>query len=96
LPAIRAICQPELGWDDAKWVEEEGKYIQLWNDHYGRPAGPVPDWKSMLAEAHKQARQVKPLRRRKAVSRLAVTGALLSSGALLLVVLWKKRRSQMA
>ena len=96
LPAIRAICQPELGWDDAKWVEEEGKYIQLWNDHYGRPAGPVPDWKSMLAQAHKQARQVKPLRRRKAVSWLAVAGGLLSLGALLLGMRWKKRRSQRA
>ncbi len=26
LPRIRAICQPELGWDNARWEQEERVY----------------------------------------------------------------------
>jgi glycerol-3-phosphate dehydrogenase len=34
LPRVRAICQPELGWDDARWNEEEAAYRALWASHY--------------------------------------------------------------
>jgi glycerol-3-phosphate dehydrogenase len=27
---IREIAQPELGWDDLRWQEEEAQYLQLW------------------------------------------------------------------
>jgi len=37
MPRIRAICQPELGWDDARWLEEERDYLALWRSHYGLP-----------------------------------------------------------
>jgi glycerol-3-phosphate dehydrogenase len=37
LPAIRAICQPELGWDDARWQEEETRYRALWQACYRVP-----------------------------------------------------------
>lgn len=43
LPAIRAICQQELGWDDARWDSEARKYLELWRTHYTlpeRPQGP--------------------------------------------------------
>lgn len=46
LPAIRAICQPELGWDDARWQAEEDRYRALWQASYR-----VPD------EALRQLRQ---------------------------------------
>jgi glycerol-3-phosphate dehydrogenase len=46
LPAIRAICQPELGWDDARWQAEEARYRALWQASYH-----VPD------EALRQLRQ---------------------------------------
>jgi glycerol-3-phosphate dehydrogenase len=39
---IRAIVQPELGWDDARWEEEAGRYAELWRDYYGLPQG-LPD-----------------------------------------------------
>lgn len=37
LARIRAICQPELGWDDARWEEEVCSYRQTWNNHYSLP-----------------------------------------------------------
>ncbi|MGJ7918075.1 glycerol-3-phosphate dehydrogenase/oxidase [Massilia sp. LXY-6] len=37
MPRIRAICQPELGWDDARWEREARDYAALWHSHYGLP-----------------------------------------------------------
>ncbi|MEZ0395398.1 MAG: glycerol-3-phosphate dehydrogenase/oxidase [Anaerolineales bacterium] len=31
---IRAIVQPELGWDDVRWQAEETAYRKLWQDAY--------------------------------------------------------------
>jgi glycerol-3-phosphate dehydrogenase len=31
---IRAIVQPELGWDDTRWLAEEKTYAELWNRAY--------------------------------------------------------------
>jgi glycerol-3-phosphate dehydrogenase len=36
---IRAIVQPELGWDDARWEQEAEQYATLWQDHYSIPEG---------------------------------------------------------
>jgi glycerol-3-phosphate dehydrogenase len=37
LPRIRAVCQPELGWDDARWEREQADYLALWRSHHGAP-----------------------------------------------------------
>ena len=37
LAAIRDICQPELGWDDARWQAEEARYHELWRSSYRVP-----------------------------------------------------------
>jgi glycerol-3-phosphate dehydrogenase len=37
MPRIRAICQPELAWNDARWAQEERDYLALWRSHYGLP-----------------------------------------------------------
>jgi glycerol-3-phosphate dehydrogenase len=34
LPRIRAIVQPELGWDDARWEQEVSEYTELWKRAY--------------------------------------------------------------
>ena len=34
LERIRAIVQPELGWEDARWVEEAKSYAELWQSAY--------------------------------------------------------------
>ncbi|WP_436267191.1 glycerol-3-phosphate dehydrogenase/oxidase [Pseudoduganella sp. LjRoot289] len=38
LPRIRAICQPELAWNDARWDAEQAAYLALWKSHYSLPA----------------------------------------------------------
>ena len=35
LPCIRAVVQPELGWDVARWEREAGEYGALWKHAYG-------------------------------------------------------------
>lgn len=43
---IRAISQPELGWDDQRWEAEEAAYLALWRRHYALPPHHlVPDWR---------------------------------------------------
>ncbi|MNQ56323.1 Aerobic glycerol-3-phosphate dehydrogenase [compost metagenome] len=37
LPRIRALCQPLLGWDDARWMREESDYLALWQRCYSLP-----------------------------------------------------------
>jgi glycerol-3-phosphate dehydrogenase len=37
MPRIRAICQPELGWIDARWEREEQDYAALWRSCHGLP-----------------------------------------------------------
>ncbi|RJP46516.1 MAG: glycerol-3-phosphate dehydrogenase/oxidase [Anaerolineaceae bacterium] len=34
LPRIRALVQPDLGWDDARWEEEAQDYEELWKRAY--------------------------------------------------------------
>ncbi|MFZ5821589.1 MAG: glycerol-3-phosphate dehydrogenase/oxidase [Chloroflexota bacterium] len=34
LPRIRAILQPELGWDDRRWEREAAAYLALWKQAY--------------------------------------------------------------
>ena len=55
LPSVRAICQGELGWDDAHWEEEEERYLALVLTHYGLPDPTViPDWHKLLAATRKK------------------------------------------
>lgn len=37
LGRVRAICQQELGWDDARWHAEQADYLALWAAHYSLP-----------------------------------------------------------
>lgn len=34
LPSIRAVVQPALGWDDARWALEETEYLAHWQQHH--------------------------------------------------------------
>lgn len=54
LPRIRAICQPELGWDEARWQAEQQAYQELIRCCYALPPrDTIPDWRKMLAQAAK-------------------------------------------
>lgn len=49
LPRFRAICQPELAWDDARWDAEAAAYRALWRAHYALPdRASIPDWHADL------------------------------------------------
>ncbi len=55
LPRIRAMCQGELGWDDARWKQEEESYVALIRTYYGLPGlAAIPDWRKMLAAGRKK------------------------------------------
>jgi glycerol-3-phosphate dehydrogenase len=38
LERIRAIVQPELGWEDARWAQEAAAYARLWQGSYSLPS----------------------------------------------------------
>lgn len=38
---IRATCQGELGWNDARWDAEVAAYLALWKTHYSLPTAPA-------------------------------------------------------
>jgi glycerol-3-phosphate dehydrogenase len=45
LPQIRALCQPELGWNDERWEAEEARYLAIWRQFYSLPPHEsIPDW----------------------------------------------------
>ncbi len=49
LQAIRAICQPELGWTDEHWEQEEQAYLELLQKSYSLPDhSTIPDWQALL------------------------------------------------
>lgn len=55
LPRIRAICQPELGWDDARWQQEEAAYLALCRRCYGLPErSQIPDWHAQVQQARQE------------------------------------------
>ncbi|WP_220814956.1 glycerol-3-phosphate dehydrogenase/oxidase [Pseudomonas paralcaligenes] len=37
LPRIRELCQPRLGWSDARWEQEQQCYLALWRQCYSLP-----------------------------------------------------------
>ncbi len=93
LGKIRAICQPELGWDDARWEAEEADYRKLWRGCYSLPDhNAVPDWKTMLRESADRRR--KTADRRQKIYRRSALALMLAGLAGGLVVLFVKRRKK--
>ncbi|GAB4572310.1 MAG: glycerol-3-phosphate dehydrogenase/oxidase [Anaerolineae bacterium] len=87
LPRIRAICQPELGWDDARWEAEEAAYLRLWRAHYSLPPRDlIPDWHTLLLNARAE-RLARPVSLRKPL-------AVLAAGVLVaLPLVWRRARA---
>lgn|GEM_PF-31363 len=77
LPAIRAICQAELGWDDARWEAEEAAYLALWRRCYSLPdPATIPDWRPMLAQARARDESTERVSRGQRALRGVATGGL--------------------
>lgn len=96
LPQIRAICQPELGWPDAKWEAEVEAYQELYHRSYSLPdEEAIPDWRALLAEARARREAAQPTRRRKVTSWSALTGILVASILVLALIYRRVRRPSM-
>jgi glycerol-3-phosphate dehydrogenase len=95
LPEIRAICQPELGWDDARWQAEETAYLDLWRRCYSLPSPEtIPDWRVMVAEAKANREAARPSRTRKVIKRSALAGILVGLAIVLALVYRRWRAGQ--
>ena len=91
LPETHAICQRELGWDDARWEAEVAAYLDLWDCCYSLPPkATIPDWKAALAAAEAQRAERRP-RRRKIITGSVLGAALLGLGIAGLVIYFKGR-----
>lgn len=91
LTRIRAICQPELGWDDARWEAEEAAYLALWRKHYSLPdRASIPDWHTLLHESH--ARRQAEARARATKNRRRKVGMLIGVGLALGGMMLRRRQ----
>lgn len=92
LPRIRAICQTELGWSDARWLQEEATYLQLCRTCYSLPpAESIPNWREMLQEA--QAAKWQKLAEKKAGQRPLPWGWVVGGVATLAGYwLWRRKK----
>jgi glycerol-3-phosphate dehydrogenase len=94
LPRIRAICQAELGWEDARWDAEQAAYLDLWGACYGLPdPATVPDWRAQISEARARRQVALPRRRRRMMVGSGLASALLAVAAMLAWVFWRRRRA---
>lgn len=92
LDEIRRICQPELGWEDARWEEEVAAYRALWDCCYSLPPrDSIPDWRPALYEAQARRAAALPRRRRKKIAAGTVAGLLLGLAALVGVIYWRRK-----
>lgn len=94
LPRVRALCQAELGWDDARWEQEEAAYRALWRAAYSLPEpAAIPDTQALLTTARLQREERRQARRHKVIKSTAVaSGLLLGLAAVVTVVYWWKRK----
>ncbi len=99
LPAVRAICQAELGWDDDRWQAELERYQAVWRSACAVPApDQVPDWKAMLEQA-RQMQQAEQARRMQRLRRLGLGAACLSAAAALglaMAAIFSRRKRSMS
>jgi len=94
LPHIRAIVQPELGWDDARWEIEEAAYRALVESAYSLPdRATIPDWKALLADGRATQVAEAQARHRQRMAQARVGLALLGA-ALLVLLIWLLRHNR--
>jgi glycerol-3-phosphate dehydrogenase len=94
LPRIRAICQPELGWDNGRWEQEQAAYLALIDCCYSIPdAALIPDWKALLTEA-RTARLVTKREKKKGGKRPLLLGVVVGLAVVLGWWWWRKRRER--
>lgn len=92
LPRIRAICQPELNWTDARWEVEEAAYLDLWRRCYSLPdRATIPDWRAVSAEVEAR-RQVRQSASAAGLGWVPYVGAALGGASVLACLLSRRKR----
>jgi glycerol-3-phosphate dehydrogenase len=92
LPALRGICQEELGWDDGRWAEEADNYRATWRRCYSLPErADIPDWRNRVAQAV-VARAERRRHQRERARRAAALGALAGVSVVGAAALWRRSR----
>ncbi len=97
MPHIRIIAQPELGWDDARWANEERRYRRLIAAAYALPnRRDIPDWHALLAtsRADRELAAVARREHERTWQRRGAAALLAAAVALLLVWLLRRDRKQ--
>ncbi|HKW22342.1 MAG TPA: glycerol-3-phosphate dehydrogenase/oxidase [Ktedonobacterales bacterium] len=94
LPAIRAICQPELGWDDARWQEEEARYRTLWQASYRVPEEALRNVRPMIERVAESAEPATHRSRWPLAVALVAAGMAVISVAAILVARQSRRQSE--
>ena len=92
---IRTICQPELGWDDACWEEEEAAYLERCRRQYGLPPREeIPNWHVMLEHARMRAELARETAVAQQTTRLKIAFITLALAAVAFVVylVWRRER----
>ena len=90
---IRAIVQPELGWDDARWAAEERDYRALVAAAYALPdRRDIPDWPAQRAAAEATRERAAVARQERARLRQRRGGLGLALVAVVILLLWLIRR----
>lgn len=91
LDDIRRICQPELGWDDARWESECAAYQALWKCCYSLPdKTTIPDWKATVAQAKAERTITIPRRQRRIAAGTGAAAGLLCLAAALILVYFRR------
>jgi glycerol-3-phosphate dehydrogenase len=93
LPRVRAICQEELGWDDATWEREQAAYLALWRRCYSLPdRATIPEWRPLITEAKATRQVARKARRWRLIRRATITSAAVGSAVALGWIARRRRR----
>ncbi len=88
LPRVRAIVQPELGWDDERWAAESTAYLGLIDAAYGLPdRAAIPNWRAMLSQHREERAAAVVVRRERRLSAGRRAGLALALVLLLLLLI---------
>jgi glycerol-3-phosphate dehydrogenase len=96
MPAVKTICQTELGWDDARWLVEEASYLRLWQDKYSLPnIDLIPDWKEQLRKAETERLEVRSKQRKRlVVSSALMVGITTAVVGFVILLIWRKKQDR--
>lgn len=93
LARVREICQPELGWDDARWQAEEQSYRELKHACYNLPERAlIPDWKAQLAKARARRQAAYAVLRKKRRQFIGLAAALGAAVGATAFWFWRRKR----